>query len=248
LRREEVAALAHISASYYTRLERARASRPSADVLTSLSQALALTDGEHTLLFTLAGRTPEDDSATPRRDVTPSALELINRMPVTAALILDAKYDVLAWNALADALFAELVATPPAQRNMVRAFFLEPDVSRRHFGVTGSEDFSRFAVSQLRAAAERYPRDRGVRTLISELRAQSREFEELWQQVDVVVPRHQVKSMTHPVVGPVELHCDLLMIPDRDQLIVLFTAEPGSSSYEALSLLSVIGTESMSVS
>jgi hypothetical protein len=111
--------------------------------------------------------------------------------------------------------------------------------------VSGSEDFATFAASQLRGAAERYPRDGGIRALIAELRSASTEFEHLWHQVDVVVTRHQMKSMTHPVVGPIEMHCNLLMIPDRDQLIVFFTADPGTSSHQALSLLSVIGTQDM---
>jgi transcriptional regulator with XRE-family HTH domain len=239
LRREEVAGLAHISVSYYTRLEQARASRPSSEVLHSLGQALRLSDDERTLLFTLSGRSPEDDIARPRRDVAPSVLDLIDRMPGTAALILDAKFDILGWNPLAVAVFGDLSASPGRDRNLVRDFFLEPDPSRRHHGVVGSENFATFAASQLRTVAERYPRDRDVRALIAELRSASEEFAALWQQVDVVVPRHQRKSMIHPVVGPIDLHCNLLMIPDRDQLMVLFTADRGTPSHEALSLLSV---------
>lgn len=245
LRREEVASLAHISVSYYSRLEQARAARPSGHVIDGLSRALRLSDDERTLLFNLCGRAPDDDNTRPRCDVTPSVLELIHRMPDTAALILDAKYDILAWNALAAALWEDFSALPRPQRNLMRMFFLEPDPSRRHHGVTGSEDFAAFAASHLRAVAERYPRDGDVRTLIAELRTGSAEFERLWHQVDVVVPRHQMKSMTHPMVGPIEMHCNLLVIPDRDQRMVLFTADPGSPSQQALSLLSVIGTQDM---
>ncbi|TFV57814.1 XRE family transcriptional regulator [Mycobacterium sp. PS03-16] len=238
LRREEVAALAHISASYYTRLEQARASRPSSEVLSSVSQALKLSDDERTLLFTLSGRSPEEDNAQTRRDVAPSVIDLIDRMPDTAALILDAKYDILAWNSLATAVFGDLSAIPGRQRNLVRSFFLEPDPARRHHGVSGSEDFARFAVSQLRAVTERYPRDRDLQALIAELRGTSPRFDSLWHGVDVVVPRHQIKSMTHAVVGPIDLHCDLLSIPDRDQLMILFTADAGTPSHDALSRLS----------
>ncbi|WP_178357671.1 helix-turn-helix transcriptional regulator [Mycolicibacterium hippocampi] len=245
LRREEVATLAHISASYYSQLEQARASRPSSDVLNSLSHALRLSDDERTLLFTLSGRSPDSDTTNPRRDVTPSVLDLINRMPGTAALILDAKFDILAWNHLAAALFEDFSTVEQPKRNLIRAFFLEADTAQRHYGVNGSEDFAKLAASQLRAAAERYPRDGEIRALIAELRSTSAEFENLWHQVDTVVPRHQMKSMTHPMVGPLELHCNLLMVPDRDQHIVVFTAEPGTPSHQALSLLSVIGTQNM---
>lgn len=197
------------------------------------------------MLFTLSGRSPEYDNARPRRDVAQSVLDLIDRMPDTAALVLDAKYDILAWNPLATAVFGDLSATPARERNLVRAFFLEPEPARRHRGVSGSEDFARFAASQLRAVAERYPRDHGLHALVSELRSRSAYFDSLWHQVDVVVPRHQIKSMTHPVVGPIDLHCDLLMVPDRDQLMVLFTADPGTPSHQALTLLSVVGDQGM---
>lgn len=243
LRRDEVAALAHISESYYARLEQARAPRPSSPVLGSLSHALRLSDDERILLFTLAGRAPDYDSAGPRRDIASSVIDLIDRMSDTAALVLDAKYDLLAWNTLALALFGELCSLPRPQRNLARAFFLEPDSSKRHLGVKGSEDFAKFAVSQLRSVSERYPRDSDTRALIAELQTDCPEFSRLWQEVDVIVPRHQVKSMTHPVVGAVVLHANLLMIPDRDQMMVLFTADPGTPSQKALSLLSVIGAD-----
>ena len=117
LRREEIAALAHISVSYYARLEQAKGPRPSPHVLDSLSQALRLSDDERTLLFTLSGRSPDSDSTKPRSDVAPSVRDLIDRMPDTAALILDAKYDILAWNPLAAALFEDFSAVPQSKRN-----------------------------------------------------------------------------------------------------------------------------------
>lgn len=237
--------LAHISASYYSRLEQARAARPSSHVLDSLSRALRLSDEERTLLFTLSGRSADTDRTTPRSDIAPSVLDLINRMPDTAALILDAKFDILAWNPLAAALFEDFSAIPRSKRNLCRAFFSEPEPARRHYGAGGGEGFARFAASQLRAAATRYPRDGDIRALIAVLRAESAEFDHLWQQADVVVPRHLKKSVPHPVVGLIELHCNLLMVPDRDQQIVLFTADPGTPSHRALSLLGVVGTQDM---
>jgi hypothetical protein len=49
--------------------------------------------------------------------------------------------------------------------------------------------------------------------------------------------------MIHPVVGSIELHCDVLHVPDVDQRLVLYTAAPGTRSYEALRLLRVVGTQ-----
>jgi transcriptional regulator with XRE-family HTH domain len=238
LRREEVAELAHISASYYTRLEQARAPRPSTEVVDNLGRALRLNADERTLLFTLSGRSSSDGVSAVQRHVASSVLDLVSRLPDTAVLILDAKFDILAWNPLAAAIFDVLPLIPAGERNLIRMFFFEQDPSRRHNGVSGSQDFAGFAAGQLRAAVERYPRDPGVRTLIAELRANSTEFERLWHQVDVVAPRHQIKRLDHAVAGPLELHCNTLVIPDRDQSMVLFTAEPGTASHRALTMLS----------
>ncbi|CAN3130060.1 hypothetical protein ACNUDN_03855 [Mycobacterium sp. smrl_JER01] len=210
-------------------------------MLDGLSHALQLDQDERSLLFSLSGRDVEHDRAALRHAV-PGVPELINRMPGTAVLVLDAKYDLVGWNELATALFGDMSVPPPARRNLVKDYFLQPEVSQRHFGVTGSEDFAPFAVSQLRLAAARYPRDDGICALVAELRSRSGEFEDLWHQVDVVLPRHQIKKMTHAEVGPIEMHCDLLVIPDSDALMVLFTAEPGTRTQSALSALSALRT------
>jgi hypothetical protein len=89
---------------------------------------------------------------------------MIERLPLTAAIVLDAKYDVLAWNPLAAALLEDFSAQPRRERNMIRRYFLHPDRARRHYGisggisggVSGGGDFGRFAAGHLRAAVARY--------------------------------------------------------------------------------------------
>jgi hypothetical protein len=53
--------------------------------------------------------------------------------------------------------------------------------------------------------------------------------------------------MHHPMVGKITLNCDILAVPDRDQQVVIFTAEPGTSSEQALQLLRVLGTQRMDI-
>jgi hypothetical protein len=55
------------------------------------------------------------------------------------------------------------------------------------------------------------------------------------------------KNFDHPVVGPITVNCDALDIADRDQRVVIYTAEPGPPAEQALRLLSVIGTQRMDV-
>jgi hypothetical protein len=244
LRREEVARLAYISVAYYVRLEQARGPRPSRRVLSALHRALRLTDNERAHLFELAGESV-DLPPGPSRDVPAGITDLLRRIPDTAAVVLDAKYDVLAWNPLAAALLEDFSALPLGNRNLIRQYFLKSDSGPPHYGM--GDDFGRFAVGHLRIAAGRYPTDLAIRDLVSDLQTRSDEFRRLWALELVETAQHRTKSVHHPVVGPLELFCDVLSIPDRDQHLVLLTAEPASPSEQALRLLAVVGIQSMDV-
>ncbi|ACU40838.1 helix-turn-helix domain-containing protein [Actinosynnema pretiosum subsp. pretiosum] len=243
LRREEVAQLAHISTQYYTRLEQARGPRPSRHVLVALGRALRLTDAERDHLHALCGRPAEPPGVS--RDVPDRVMDLVERLPDTAVVVLDAKYDVLAWNPLAAALLEDFSAVPQRERNMIRRYFLDPDPARRHYGIEDGGGFSRFAAAHLRAVAARYPRDRGVQDLVRELLRGSPEFVELWRVAEVSGEHGMAKVVAHPRLGPIPLDCDVLVVPERDQHVVLFTAPPGSPGHDALRLLSVLGLQEM---
>lgn len=115
LRREEVARLAHISVEYYTRLEQARGATPSRRVLAELARALRLSADERGHLFDLAAVAPESPTG-PRSDVPATVLNLLEHMTGIAAFVVNARYDVIAWNSLAAALFEDFSAVPPARR------------------------------------------------------------------------------------------------------------------------------------
>ncbi|MBA9004346.1 helix-turn-helix transcriptional regulator [Thermomonospora cellulosilytica] len=243
LRREEVARLAGMSVDYYIRLEQARGPRPSRQILGSLARALRLTDAERDHLHHLAGEPPQPRPGPPQ-DVPAGILHLLDRLDDTPAFVMDAKYDVLAWNAMAAALLPGLSRLPPRDRNPLRSFFLSPQSSRLTAdGEYGS--FARTSVADLRAAAGRYPDDPGVTGLVNELLEGSELFARLWAEREVAVRQSEVKVVRHPVVGPIELHCDVLLVPDRDQRVVLYTAAPGTPAYEALRLLRVVGTQDL---
>jgi len=53
------------------------------------------------------------------------------------------------------------------------------------------------------------------------------------------------QTVHHPVVGRIDLICEVLVIPERDQRVVLYTAEPASPSENALRLLEVVGTQTL---
>ncbi|MCT9075795.1 helix-turn-helix transcriptional regulator [Streptomyces fulvoviolaceus] len=247
LRREEVAQLAYISTEYYTRLEQARAPRPSGEVLVQIARALRLSDAERDHLHHLAG-TPPGLPPGPSREVRQSIVDLLHRLPQAAAIVTSATCEVIAWNDLAAALMEDFSALSRRDRNLIRRAFLGPHPEgRRLYGVSDGEEFAHSSVQQLRAASARYPDDPEVRGLIGELLSGSEEFARLWAAHDVTARPTLCKSFDHPVVGFVTVNCDVLDIADRDQRVVIYTATPGTPSEEALRLLSVVGTQRLDV-
>ena len=237
LRREEVAVLAHISTEYYVRLEQGRAPRPSAEVLAGIANALLLTDTESGHLHVLAGTAP-NRSGLHRRDVRPSILALLERLPGTAGFVVSAIFEVLACNDLAAALMEDFRELAPRDRNLARRAFLDPD--RTLYGVSDAAEFRHHVVLRLRSTLARHPADPAVTGLVDDLLAGSPEFARLWRRHDVQASPTLTKSFDHPLVGKVTVSCDSLDLADRDQSLVLYSAPPGSRDAEALALLDVV--------
>jgi transcriptional regulator with XRE-family HTH domain len=244
LRREEIAVLAHISTEYYVRLEQGRAPRPSGEVLAGIAGALRLTDAESDHLHLLAGTAPSR-TGLHRRDVRPSILALLERLPQTPAFVVSAAFEILAWNDLAAALMEDFAKLAPKDRNLARKAFLRPRPDTTLYGISDEAEFQHSAVRQLRAALARYPTDPTVTGLVDELRAGSPEFARLWERHDVQAAPMLRKTFRHPAVGEITLDCDTLTLTDRDQRVVLYSAPRESRDAETLALLNVLGPESI---
>nr|WP_240977629.1 helix-turn-helix transcriptional regulator [Planctomonas sp. JC2975] len=240
LRREEVAVLAHISTEYYVRLEQGRAPWPSGEVLGGIARALRLTEAENDHLHVLAGAV-RTDSLRHRRDVRPSILALIERMPATAAIVTSAAFEVLAWNDLAASLMVDFSELDPQERSLARWAFLPAAPGRPDFRVSDIAEFRVHVVMELRATVARYPDDPDIASLVEELRRGSEQFADLWERRDVQGAPRMTKTFEHPSVGSVTVDCDSLAIADQDQHLVLYTAPQGSHDAEALALLAVLG-------
>lgn len=249
LRREEVAVLAYISTEYYVRLEQGRAPRPSGEVLAGIADALRLTDAESDHLHVLAGTAPSR-TALHRRDVRPSILALLDRLPQTAGFVTSAAFEVLAWNDLAAALMEDFAELAPEDRNLARRAFLgpAPRTGGPLYGVSDPSEFRRHVVMALRPTLARYPSDPVVTGLVDELRAGSAEFARLWERHDVRAAPVLTKTFRHPVVGEITVDCDMLSLPEGDQHLVLYSAPPGSRDADALALLNVLGPRSADAS
>ncbi|WP_327207292.1 helix-turn-helix transcriptional regulator [[Kitasatospora] papulosa] len=236
LRREEVAALAQVSVSYYERLEQARAPRPSPQVLSALATALQLTEAERDHLARLAGQLlPTENDGAPAH-IPEDAQQLLGRLDGIPAYVVNDRQDVVAWNAAAATLITDFSRLTPDQRNVTR-------ISIRFCntlctGAPGSEsDFSQQAAAQLRAASVRYPTDNVLAELINEFATHDPDFASSWRN-HAVRPMPSVrKNLLHPTLGELEIDRHTLGLPGSGFSLVMYTAEPGSPSAAALKSL-----------
>ncbi|MBM9509717.1 helix-turn-helix transcriptional regulator [Actinacidiphila acididurans] len=246
LRREEVAQLAGMSVDYYTRLEQSRGPRPSRQMLTALARALRLTEDERDHLFHLSGEEPPSRTGAGSGHVRPGLLLVLDRLHDTPAQVLSDFGDVLAQNTMAAALLGDFSARPPAMRNVVRRMFTDP-AAREVFYPEDREPLMRAHVANLRALQAARPDDPRPAALVAELRATSPDFARLWDEHVVAVRRMDTKRFRHPVVGHLELDCEVLLSAEHDQRLIIYTARPGTDAHERLQLLRVVGLQDLTV-
>ncbi|MCG7209982.1 helix-turn-helix transcriptional regulator [Streptomyces arenae] len=235
LRREEVAQLAGVSVDYYIRLEQGRGLRASDAVLDAIARVLRLDETEHSYLRTVArpgaAKAPRRP-AVPR--VRPGVQLLLDAMERSPAFVLGRRMEVLAWNALADALLG-FGALEPAARSMPRLVFLDQAAADFY------PEWAAIAaqtVANLRISAGRYPDDPALTGLVGELSVKSTDFRRLWADHEVKACAYGVKRVRHPVAGLLTLPYETLTVPeDPDQTLVVYTPEPGSETAERLALL-----------
>ncbi|MFI7467152.1 helix-turn-helix transcriptional regulator [Nonomuraea sp. NPDC049646] len=151
LRRQEVAQLAGMSIDYYIRLEQGRGPHPSRQVLGALGRALMLDQDERAHLFRLAGQVLETPRI--REDVPAGILHLLAFLEDVPAYVLDARYDLRAWNPLANMLMGDLDSLPPDGRNVIRWVFRSPGIAEHLSDEEKKSRFARASVADLRVAA-----------------------------------------------------------------------------------------------
>lgn len=245
LRREELAALAGISADYLTRLEQGCATAPSAQVVESLARALRVSDVERDLLFRLAGHAAPGPDVVPSR-IAPSVQRLLDRLSHTPVVVYDASWTLVLANVPYNALMGDTTAWRGLERNAVWRNVTHLPSRVVHSSKEQAEHEARL-VADLRLTASRYPADHALRRLIADLTAGSPRFAELWDaEAPPPLPdTSRRKTIDHPAVGPLTLDCDTLLVAQDDLRISVYTAEPGTEDADRLELATVLGTQSL---
>ncbi len=212
-------------------------------MIASIAQGLRLSLDERDHLFRLAGhRPPAQDQLS--EHISPGLLRIFDRLHDTPAEIVTELGETLRQTALGVALTGDLTAYSGPACSIGYRWFTDP-ATRQFYAPEDHAFLSRMFASGLREAVTlRGPGSRAAQ-LADLLLAQSEEFQQVWSDHEVGVRPNEVKNFIHPELGAMELACQSLLDPSQSHWLLVYTAIPGSESYEKLQLLSVVGTQAL---
>jgi transcriptional regulator with XRE-family HTH domain len=220
LRREEVAQLAGVGITWYTWLEQGRDIHPSAQVLDAIARTLQFDRHEHAHLFTLAGVAPTavpDDC----RDLLPIVQPLMDQLEPFPAALLNARFDLLAYNRMYGSFFDDLETIPIEDRNILWLAFTHPAWRE---AIVDRDDVLARTVAEFRAGMAEHLDDPAWKDLVARLQRASSEFGAYWARHDVQGPETRTKRALHPTVGLLLVDYTNLWLGDRHGTrIVAFT-------------------------
>ncbi|MEV4440385.1 helix-turn-helix transcriptional regulator [Streptomyces sp. NPDC049577] len=233
LRREEVAVLAGVGASWYQWLEQGRDITVSPQVLDAVARVLRLKGPERRHLYVLAGLNPPLPEAELAGDYLCDGIKrLIDAWMPLPAHVMDAYWNTIAYNESAGLVMG---FRPDQRQNCLITFFTDPVYRARS---ANWEANAHRVVAQFRAACSERPDDEGFQEILDELSAESEEFRELWARGDVSAPGQLRKELEHPLVGTLAFESTQLRVPERPDLaIVLHNPYPGTETAAKLEWL-----------
>ena len=228
LRREEVAQLAGMSATWYTWLEQKRPIGVSSGVLDSLARVLLLDPTERVQLFQLALRQPVLDSPTRPGTVSPIIRRLVDQMDPSPAIVLGRRWDVLAWNRAARAFFLDFEKVPANERNMLWLLFTN---SALRSLVVDWRERAQDTLARFRVDYGRHAGDAHFVQLVERLKSVSPEFAEWWPRFDIGPMSEGRREYVHPLGGRMIMEHTTLLISDNPELglLVLLAADASNS-------------------
>jgi transcriptional regulator with XRE-family HTH domain len=237
LRREELAMLAGMSATWYTYLEQGRDIRVSEAVLESLARTLRLDPGERTHLFLLAHGAPPPDQDVPAETLDPTVARLLDLLGSSPAYVTGAYWDLLGWNRAAAELFAGF-GSPEGRHNLAWWVFTDP-AAREVLADWEAE--AQGLLARFRAACARHPDDPRFAAMVADLSAASPQVRRWWPRHDVRSSAGGTKTLRHRRLGDLTLDHTVLQVAEApEQKLVVYTAAPGTPAATALAELAAV--------
>jgi transcriptional regulator with XRE-family HTH domain len=239
LRREEVAELAGIGVSWYTRLEQGRDVQLSPKALRGVTEALRLTPAQREYVFALARGEELGVRPAPTTTVSPTLQDVLDAQGDNPAYVTDGRMNLLAWNRAALEVFGVFGRAfpdiPPEERNVVWLIFT--DDSRRL--LLDWEQHAQRVLAQFRDASRFFVDDPWFPAFVDRLNKRSAEFAAWWSRHDVGRVQATAKVIDHPAVGHIALKQTVLQVVDDQAPLyaIIYTPAPGTDAADKLAKL-----------
>lgn len=235
LRREEVAALAGVSVTWYTWLEQGRGGPPSDDLVERLASALELDAAGREVLYLLAQQRPPPLKTGVSPPVAPALQRVLDAMPSSPAYVKSLAFDIVGWNAAA-AVLADYAPLPTGERNVLRRLFSAPVVRA---SLPDWESEARFALAAFRLDAARAGDGSAAAELVAELQATSADFRRLWAESQTRHHGIHLRRVQHPRAGLITFECSAFSVDGGDGLsMIVYTPASPADARAMASLLS----------
>jgi len=235
LRREELATVAGVSATWYTWLEQGRDIKVSADTLGRIAVALRLTPTDTAYLFSLAlVAQPKSVPAARPTGWQQSFQPLLDafRGP---ALIVDPCWDVEVFNRIADHIFRFAEHSDPLARNHMWRFFMDP---QRRVLYVDRKTVAEAAAGIYRAAYARSVGDPRFEEVLRSLMVGSEEFRTLWAAQHTAPLTPERIRLLIPQLGEVTVSSTRLSVPGRDDYLIVLLPPADKASAALMDRLS----------
>lgn len=228
LRREEVASLSWIGVTWYTWLEQGRPIQVSTQVLGNLARTLMLDKQETIHLFTLAGQAPPTTFPSYNESVQPMLQHVLDCLEFSPAMIMDARWNVIAWNKAASMLSLDYSKIIIHKRNMLRIMFTNEEFKKTF---TDWSSVAQGMLARFRTVYSKFIDDPWIEEFVNELKSESKEFELWWSMHDVKTSDNRYKTIIHPLLGELDFEETSYIVADNTSLIMnIFTPLAGTDT------------------
>jgi transcriptional regulator with XRE-family HTH domain len=220
LRREELAQIAGVGVTWYTWLEQGRDINVSAQVMEAVCRALLLDPNERAHAMTLAGL---DDHfiAKECQTVAPAVQIMLDQLSPFPASVVNARFDVLAYNHVYGRLIADMNAIPLEDRNTLWLAFTAPEWRT---SMVDWDDTVAHLVAQYRLNMADHMGEPSWKDLVRRLSEASPEFVDLWARRDVQAIENRTKLVMNAAVGLLRLHHTSYWVgPHTGTRVVVYT-------------------------
>ena len=221
LRREELAYLSGIGLTWYTWLEQGRPIHVSTQILESLARVLMLDKQEIIHLYDLADKSHPITFSNFNETINPMVQHVLDSLKYSPALIVDIRWNIIAWNKASSEIFLDFNKLNTCERNLVRIMFTNEQYKELFIDW---ESQAQSMLSRFRTAFGRNIDDTWGTAFINKLRTENQKFNSWWQMHDIEKDEKVLKTIKHPLLGKLSFeHTSYLISNDTNLKMCIHT-------------------------